>query len=138
LDTKKIYVGLYEGPPHHVQLGFKRGPPYHVQLGFRRGPPYHHVQFLLGISGRKQTLRKGWPPTSPPPFKHLEKICSVCGGHLIPMNFPLRNWEGYYAYSPGVGEKLCLLIGVRTLPLLRSRHKNPSIHMPCDLHSFDS
>jgi hypothetical protein len=33
--------------------------------------------------------------------KHLEKICSsVCGGHLISMNFPLRNWEGYYVYPP--------------------------------------
>jgi hypothetical protein len=29
--------------------------------------------------------------------KHLEKICSVCGGHLISINFPPRNWEGYYA-----------------------------------------
>jgi hypothetical protein len=31
-------------------------------------------------------------------LKHLEKICSVLGGHLISMNFPPRNWEGYYAY----------------------------------------
>jgi hypothetical protein len=31
------------------------------------------------------------------PVKDLEKICSVCGGHLISMNFHPRNWEGYYA-----------------------------------------
>ncbi len=31
--------------------------------------------------------------------KHSEKICGVCGGHLISMNFPPRNWEEYYAYS---------------------------------------
>jgi len=53
------------------------------------------------------------------------------------MNFPPRNWEGYYAYSSRVGGKLCLLIGVRTLPLL-SRHKNPPIHRPLDLHRFGS
>jgi len=66
-------------------------------------------------------------------LKYSEKICNVCGGHLIFMNFPPRNWEGYYAYSSRVGGKLCLLIDVRTLPLL-SRHKNPPIHWPPDLH----
>jgi hypothetical protein len=30
--------------------------------------------------------------------KHLEKICSVFGGHLISINFPPRKWEGHYAY----------------------------------------
>jgi hypothetical protein len=31
---------------------------------------------------------------------NLKKICSVCGWHLIiSINLPLRNWEGYYAYS---------------------------------------
>jgi hypothetical protein len=35
----------------------------------------------------------------------MEKIHSSCEGHLISMNFPLRNWEGYYAYSK-VGEKI--------------------------------
>jgi hypothetical protein len=69
---------------------------------------------------------------------HSKKICSVCGGHLISMNFPPRNWEGYYAYSSRVGEKLCLLVGVRTLTLLRSRHKNPPLHTPCDLRRFGS
>jgi hypothetical protein len=68
----------------------------------------------------------------------LEKICNVCAGYLIAMNFPPRNWEWYYAYSSRVGGKLCLLISVRTLPLLRCRHKNPPIHMPCDLHRFGS
>jgi hypothetical protein len=27
-----------------------------------------------------------------------EKFVSVCGGHLISMNFPPRNLEGYYGY----------------------------------------
>jgi len=36
-------------------------------------------------------------------LKHSEKICSVCGGHLISINFPLTNWEGYYAYSSRMG-----------------------------------
>jgi hypothetical protein len=71
-------------------------------------------------------------------IKHLEKICSVCGGHLVSMNFHPRNREGYYAYSSKVGGKLCLLIVVRTLPLLRSRDKNPPIHMPCDIRRFGS
>jgi hypothetical protein len=35
-----------------------------------------------------------------------------------------------------VGVKLCILIGVRTLSLLRSRHQNLSIHAPHDLHRF--
>ncbi len=58
-----------------------------------------------------------------------EKICSVCGRHLMSINFLPRNQEGYhYAYSLRMGEKLCLLVGVRTLPLLRSRHKKPPHH----------
>jgi hypothetical protein len=52
-------------------------------------------------------------------------------------NFSPRNWEGYDAYSSSVGGKLCLLIGVGTLPLL-SRHKNPPIHWPPDPHRFGS
>jgi hypothetical protein len=77
---------------------------------------YQKKSFIASYLGRPR----------PKPFlnyvKHLEKICSVRGGHLTSMNFPLRNWEGYCAYSLRVGGKLCLLIGVRTLPLLRSRH----------------
>jgi len=70
---------------------------------------------------------------------HLKKICSVCGGHLIFINFPPSNWEGSYAYFSRMGRKLCLLeVGVRTLPLLRSRHKHPPIPKPCDLHRFGS
>jgi hypothetical protein len=39
--------------------------------------------------------------------------------------FPFeRFWDGYYAYSSRVGRKLCLLISVRVLPLLNSRHEN--------------
>jgi hypothetical protein len=46
-----------------------------------------------------------------------------------------------------MGEILCLLfkdrreimlVGVITLPLLRSRHKNPPLHRPFDLHRFGS
>jgi hypothetical protein len=62
--------------------------------------------------------------------KHLEKICSVHGGHLICIN-----WEEYYAYASRVGGKLCLLISVRTFPVLRGRHKNPPIHSPRDVGS---
>jgi len=54
------------------------------------------------------------------------------------MNFPPKNWDEYDAYSTRVGEKLCLLIGVRTLPLLRSRHKHTLVHRPDDLHRFGS
>jgi hypothetical protein len=67
--------------------------------------------------------------------KHSKKICSVCGGHFISMNFPPRDWEGYSAYSPRVQEIQCLLLKGRreimptyrckTVPLLKSRHKNP-------------
>jgi hypothetical protein len=40
-------------------------------------------------------------------------------------NHDVWEWEGYYAYSSIVGGKLCLLIGVRTFSLLRSRHNIP-------------
>ncbi len=43
-----------------------------------------------------------------------------------------------YFFEGGSG-KLCLFIGVRTFPLLRSSHKNPLIHNnPHDLHRFGS
>jgi hypothetical protein len=62
--------------------------------------------------------------------KTLGDILNGYGGHHISMNFPLRDWDGYYAYSSRVGRKLCLLIGVRTLLLLNSRHENlPFIHL---------
>jgi hypothetical protein len=38
-----------------------------------------------------------------------------------------QGWDGNYAY-----------LGLRTLPLLRSRHKNLPIHTPHDLHRFGS
>ncbi len=52
------------------------------------------------------------------------KFISLCGGHLTSMNFSLRNWEGYYAYSKRVGGKI--------VPTYRC--KNPPIYTPCDLH----
>ncbi len=63
-------------------------------------------------------------------LKHLEKICNVCEGHLIYMNFSPTNCEGYYAFSSRVEGKLCLLIDVSTMSLLRRRHKNRPIHKP--------
>jgi hypothetical protein len=43
-------------------------------------------------------------------LKHSEKLCSVCGGHLISMTFLPRNWEGCSAFSARVGGKLCLFM----------------------------
>jgi hypothetical protein len=43
----------------------------------------------------------------------------------------------FSAYSSRMRVKLCLIVGVRTLSLLKSRHKNPPhsfIHTPYDLH----
>jgi len=67
----------------------------------------------------------------------LEKICSVWTAPYI-HQFP----------SYKLGGILCLLlkdegaimptIGVRTLPLLKSRHKDPPIYTPSDLHRFGS
>jgi hypothetical protein len=51
-----------------------------------------------------------------PPEKNLRgfyiqhwKNFVVCGGHLISINLPPRNWEGYYAYSSRMRGKSCLL-----------------------------
>jgi hypothetical protein len=71
-------------------------------------------------------------------LQNPKALFSVCGGHFISMNFPPRNWEGYYANSSRVGGKLYLIIGVKTIPLLRGRHKNPPTYKPCDLHRFGS
>jgi hypothetical protein len=35
------------------------------------------------------------------------------------VDFPPRNWEGYYAFSSKMGGKLCLVIGIRTLPFIQ-------------------
>ncbi len=48
------------------------------------------------------------------------------------MNIPPRKEEGSYTYSSRMGGKLCLLTAVGSLPLLRSRCKNPpSPHNLC-------
>ncbi len=39
--------------------------------------------------------------------------------------YPPRKKEEYYAYGLRVGGQLCLLIGVPSLSLLRSRYNNP-------------
>lgn len=44
-----------------------------------------------------------------------------------------RKDEGYYACFLKKGDKLCLLIGVRSLLFSRRRCKNPSLLLPCDL-----
>jgi hypothetical protein len=49
---------------------------------------------------------------------HLEKFPSVFGGHLISMTIPPRKEEPSYNYSLRVGERLGVIIGVRSLPLL--------------------
>jgi hypothetical protein len=46
------------------------------------------------------------------------------GSDIMPIP---QGWEGSYAY---------FTLGVRTPPLLTSRHKNPPIHIPHDLHRF--
>ncbi len=55
------------------------------------------------------------------------------------MNFPLEIVGMDLMPTPqGCEANYALLIGIRTLPLLRSRHKNPPIHRPCDLQRFGS
>jgi hypothetical protein len=49
--------------------------------------------------------------------KHLEKIGSECGRHLIFMNFPPRNWEGDYAYSSRVLWEIIPYIGKNPLTI---------------------
>jgi hypothetical protein len=68
--------------------------------------------------------------------KHLQKLPSVFGGHLLFANIPLRKEEGSHAYSLRVGGKFYLLISGRSVPLLRSRCTNPPSPTSCDLHMF--
>jgi hypothetical protein len=51
----------------------------------------------------------------------------------MPINIPPKE-KGSHTYSLRVGTKLCLLICVGSLPLLRSRFKEPSHSMPHYLH----
>jgi len=41
--------------------------------------------------------------------KHSKNFPSVFGGHLVFVDIPLRQEEGYYIYSLRVGGSLCLL-----------------------------
>jgi hypothetical protein len=52
---------------------------------------------------------------------------------LISKNIPPLKKEGYYANSSKVGWKLCLIVGTRSLPLLRCGFKDPP---PCDPPMF--
>jgi hypothetical protein len=48
-------------------------------------------------------------------------------GTLYPFISLLQIGKDIMLYLSRMGGKLCLLVGVRTLPLFRSRHKNPLI-----------
>jgi hypothetical protein len=70
-------------------------------------------------------------------------ICSTNLGHISSPKALWENlsctWRAPYVLefpSYNLGGILCLLIGVRTLPLLRSRPDIPPIHMPRDQHRF--
>jgi hypothetical protein len=60
---------------------------------------------LVGVSFLKMPLEKNLRGFY---IQHWRKFV-VCGQHLTSINFPPRNWEGYYAYSSRMGGKLCLL-----------------------------
>ncbi len=51
--------------------------------------------------------------------KHSEKTCVYVEGTLYIDHFCPRNRERYYAYLSSMGMKLCLLVGVKTLPYWR-------------------
>ncbi len=51
---------------------------------------------------------------------HLEKICVYVKGMLYIHQFLSEKLREYYAYSSSMGTKLCLLVGVRTLPYWRA------------------
>jgi hypothetical protein len=72
-----------------------------------------------------QTNKPVIPNCTQPNIKNLEKFPSAFEGGLLSMKFLVEeDWD--YVYSLREGGKLCLLcIGVRSFPLLRSRHKNP-------------
>jgi tryptophan-rich sensory protein len=129
-----------------LALNFRESSPpcFWIQV-FSMGSKVHPLFSLLLHPSCLYTtiatcLALSFQESSPPCFciqvfsmgslKRLEKICNVCEGHLISMNFSPTNCEGYYAYSSRVEGKLCLLIDVSTLSLLRRRHKNPPIHKP--------
>jgi hypothetical protein len=70
-------------------------------------------------------------------------ICTTDLGHISSPKALSENlsctWRAPYIHefpSYNLGGILCLLIGVRTLPLLRSRPEIPPIHMPRDQHRF--
>ncbi len=79
-------------------------------------------------------------------FSFLPQICSVAAVARIPSCKALWEnlqciWRAPYIHhfpSKKMGGKLCLLIGVRTLPLLRSRHNVHPTPVPCDLCKFGS
>jgi len=61
---------------------------------------------------------------------------SVFHSCLICVNIPPRKEEGSYTCSSRMGGKLCLLTAVGSLPLLRSRCKNPLPPSPHNLCMF--
>ncbi len=61
-----------------------------------------------------------------PFYKYVELGAAFNSLSLFTVCLTFHRWEEIF-------DKLCILVGVRTLPLLRSKHKNPPIDMPYDL-----
>jgi hypothetical protein len=70
--------------------------------------------------------------------KHLEKLCCVCGRHLMSINFPPRKFERILCLLLKDGSEIIFTYRCKTFPLLRNKHKSPPIHTPHDLHRFGS
>jgi hypothetical protein len=60
-------------------------------------------------------------------FTYPEALGKIYPERNLCKFYKVYEWEKYYAYSSIVGGKLCLLIGVRTLSLLKSMHNIPPI-----------
>jgi hypothetical protein len=75
-------------------------------------------------------MYEGNAPLSYYLVKHLNKFCSVFGGHFISMSILFMKEDRHYAYSLKSGRKVHLLlmpISKRKIPpILRSRQQNPS------------
>ncbi len=52
------------------------------------------------------------------------------------MNFPPKNWEGYFAYSSNGGRKIMPTYRCKNPSAIKVQHKNPPMHLPHDLLRF--
>jgi hypothetical protein len=102
----------------HAQLSNNRHPEDGVQVGagsvwplrstmgnflFEGHQCLHHVNpsGARDFDGFRLCLAPPCRPlilVKPGSLAFTKKICHVCGGHLISMNFPPTIWEGHYAY----------------------------------------